>query len=86
MKGIPRHVRTDQGIAHVIHVDETKALKRYKCPFCNDGAIDIGEPHLLVIPEHQRLRRHVHQHCLELMLEFQLEIKLFPKPFQKVLM
>jgi hypothetical protein len=44
-------------------VQPYQARKRYTCPGCH-GAIEVGEGHLVVVPEHHPdLRRHWHRAC-----------------------
>jgi len=47
----------------VTQVQPYHARKRYVCPGCH-GAIEKGEGHLVVVPEHSPdLRRHWHRAC-----------------------
>jgi hypothetical protein len=51
------------GIETVTPVQPYAARKQYVCPGC-DGPIEVGEGHLVVVPElDPDLRRHWHRAC-----------------------
>jgi hypothetical protein len=51
------------GVEIVSLVQPYAARKRYLCPGC-EGMIEVGEGHLVVVPEHAAdLRRHWHRAC-----------------------
>ena len=51
------------GVEVVTPVQPYAARKEYVCPGC-EGVIQVGEGHLVVVPEHYPdLRRHWHRAC-----------------------
>lgn len=51
------------GPATVTPVQPYAARKRYLCPGC-EGHIEVGEGHLVVVPDHlPDMRRHWHRAC-----------------------
>jgi SHS2 domain-containing protein len=78
MSDIPTHIDTELGDADISFITADKATKEYLCPFC-DEKIQIGEPHLLIVPKvADKLRRHVHIDCVKTSMQFNIRMKLHP--------
>lgn len=71
-------IETELGTADISTVKTKDALKVYLCPFC-DGDIEIGEEHVVVVPQVKaRLRRHCHTDCLHEVSQRNMRLKLHP--------
>lgn len=78
MKKLPERIQTELGEATIGRITVEGAIKEFLCPLCNE-VIEIGEPHIVAVPVViPRLRRHIHEGCLNAFQQHGIEIKLHP--------